>query len=133
MLSMKHRHENGFTFVEMLTVLALLAVLVGIAWGKFNKSYEKALRATMQSDLRNTATAQEIYYRLHETYAPDIDLVNIDPSPKSQIHITESNPMGWAAWNEIQRSDEKCELYVGHATPALGIALTSERIFCEKI
>ncbi len=115
-----------------MTVLALIAVLVVIAVGKYNKSYEKALRATMIHDLRNTATAQELYYRLYQTYANDISLVDIEPSPKSTINITDSSPQGWSAWNEIERSPERCELYVGNSTSALGIATISERIACEQ-
>jgi prepilin-type N-terminal cleavage/methylation domain-containing protein len=129
---MRHRTKDGFTFVEIMTVLALIAVLVAIAWGKFNRSYEKALRATMISDLRNTMTGQELYYRLYQTYAPSIDLVNIEPSPKSDIYITESSPLGWAAWNEIERSTERCEVYIGNASSALGFAETSSKIVCQK-
>ncbi len=128
---MKRTGKQGFTFVEIMTALALLAVLIVIAWGKFNTSYEKALRATMVSDLRNLATAQELYYRIHLYYANDVSLVDIDPSPKSDIHITEAHNLGWAGWNEIERVTEKCELYIGKSvTPALGLATTSEKIFC---
>lgn len=129
--SQESQRRGGFTFVEIMTVLALIAVLVVIAVGKYNKSYEKALRATMIHDLRNTATAQELYYRLYQTYANDITLVDIEPSPKSTIYITDSSPQGWAGWNEIQRSPERCELYVGNSSPPLGFATTSERITCQ--
>ncbi len=128
---LKSLRRRGFTFVEIMTVLALIAVLVVIAVGKYNTSYEKALRATMIHDLRNTATAQELYYRLYQTYANDISLVDIEPSPRSTIYITQSTPQGWSGWNEIQRSNERCEMYVGNATSSLGFATTSERIFCQ--
>ena len=75
---MRRGDANGFTIVELLTVMALIAVLVAIAWGRFNKSHEKALEVTMLSDLRNLMTGQELYYRPHQTYAPDISLVNIE-------------------------------------------------------
>lgn len=126
------QRRGGFTFVEIMTVLALIAILVVIAVGKYNKSYEKALRATMIQDLRNTTTAQELYYRLYQTYAPNISLVDIEPSPKSTIYITDSSPQGWSGWNEIERSPERCELYVGNSSPPLGIATTSERIACAE-
>lgn len=130
---MKRKGKQGFTFVEVMTALALLAVLVVIAWGKFNQSYERALRATLMSDIRNLATAQELYYRLHLYYANDISLVDIDPSPKSTIHITEAHNLGWSGWNEIERTTEKCELYVGkNVTSSLGLANTSEKIFCGE-
>ena len=130
---MRRKGKQGFTFVEVMTALALLAVLVVIAWGKFSQSYEKALRATLMSDIRNLATAQELYYRLHLYYANDISLVDIDPSPKSTVHITEAHNLGWAGWNEIERTPEKCEIYVGKdVTSPLGLANTSEKIGCGE-
>jgi prepilin-type N-terminal cleavage/methylation domain-containing protein len=131
---MKRLDTHGFTFVELLTAMALFAILVVIAWGKFNNSYERALRVTLVSDLRNTATAQELYYRVHQTYAADMALLqaSVKPSPKSTVYIADSNPMGWTGWNEIAQTDERCELWVGkNVTPALGIATTSERIYCD--
>jgi len=128
---MRRGDAKGFTIVELLTVMALIAVLVAIAWGRFNKSHEKALEATMLTDLRNLMTGQELYYRLHQTYAPDISLVNIEPSPRSAIHVTDSNPMGWAAWNEISGASKTCGVYIGTATPPQGFVTTSSRIFCD--
>jgi prepilin-type N-terminal cleavage/methylation domain-containing protein len=127
---MKRGDRKGFTFVEILTVMALMAVLVAIAWGRFNRSHDKALEAVMISDLRNLMTAQELYYRIAQTYAPNISLVNIEPSPRSSIHITESTPMGWSGWNEITNATKHCEVYIGNATPTQGIATESSRIFC---
>jgi type II secretory pathway pseudopilin PulG len=115
----------------MLTVLALIAVLVAIAWGRFNRAHDKALEATMISDLRNLMTAQELYYRTHQTYAPSIGLVNIEPSPKSVIHVTESSPMGWGAWNEMVQATKNCEVYIGTASSPLGYAATSSKIICQ--
>ncbi|MHC4236188.1 MAG: hypothetical protein ACYSUQ_13815 [Planctomycetota bacterium] len=81
---------------------------------------------------RNAATAQELYHRLHLTYASDASLLEIDPSPKSTMYITEATPRGWAGWNEIERAEERCELYVGDAGSPLGIAPTAERVTCER-
>ena len=124
--------NRGFTFVEILTVLLLIAVLVTIAWSRYQRSFEKALVATMVSDLRNTTTAQELYHRLHHTYASDVGLLRIDPSPKSRITITEATTRGWAGWAEIERAPERCEIYVGVAASPLGIASDSEQIGCQR-
>jgi prepilin-type N-terminal cleavage/methylation domain-containing protein len=132
---MKRSEISGFTFVEVMTALALLAVLTVIAWGKFSKSYDQALEATMMSDLRNLATAQEIYYREHVTYADDVALVreSMNPSPKSAITITEAHARGWAAWTRMDATDQRCELYVGRdVSSPLGYASDSERIVCDS-
>ncbi len=132
---MRRNDTSGFTFVEIMTALALLAVLTVIAWGKFSKSYDEALEATMTSDLRNLATAQEIYYREHLTYADDVILVseNMNPSPKSAITVTDAHARGWAAWTHIDATDKRCELYVGRdVSSPLGYASTAERIVCDS-
>jgi prepilin-type N-terminal cleavage/methylation domain-containing protein len=128
---MRRLKRNGFTYVEIMTVLALLGVLSVIIWARYNKSYEKALEATLVSDMRNLMTAQEIYFRDHLTYAVNIDDVRITPSPKSDIMITSADIVGYSAWNQIERTPKRCEVYVGrtHAS-SLGIATESERIFC---
>lgn len=121
--------------MEILTVMVVLGVLVGIAWGKYNNSKEKALEATLVSDIRNLATAQELYHREHEIYAStaaEIDVL-IHPSPASSMHITAGTNMGWAAWNEIEGTTMRCELYVGSdVTSPLGYSAQSERIACYK-
>jgi prepilin-type N-terminal cleavage/methylation domain-containing protein len=124
--------DHGFTFVEILAVVLLIGVLVTIAWSRYQRSYEKALVATMISDLRNTATAQELYHRLHMAYASNIDLLDINPSPASDITITQATARGWAGWTQIERTPDRCELYIGDAVSPLGIASTSERITCQR-
>lgn len=118
-----------------MTALALLAVLTVIAWGKFSKSYDQALQATMMSDLRNLATAQEIYYREHLTYADDVGLVSesMNPTPKSKITIAEAHARGWAAWTRMDATDRRCELYAGRdVSSPLGYATSSESIACDS-
>ncbi len=130
---MRHTGRDGFTFVEMLTAIALLAVLVVIAWGKFTTSFEEVLEATMISDLRNVATAQEVYYRNHVTYTADLAALTISPAPTSEIVIVSADVRGWAAWNRTDNTLLRCEVYVGngHAAP-LGFAETPEQITCDK-
>lgn len=125
--------HKGLTLIELMTAMVLVGVLVGIIWMKWNASHEKALRASMISDMRNLALAQELYSREYGTYASTAAQISehLDPSPTSTIHITTGTPLGWAGWNEIAGIDLRCEYYVGDGvTPALGVATTSERIAC---
>lgn len=130
---MKYTGKDGISFVEMLAAIALLAVLVAIAWGKFNTSFDEALEITLMNDLRNLATAQEVYYRNHVTYTTELSALSLSESPKSEINITSADARGWAAWNRIDRTLKRCEVYVGngHMSP-LGLAETSENITCDK-
>lgn len=131
---MNRSDRKGFTFVEIMTAMALFAVLVLIAWGKYNNTFKhRALEATMITDLRNLTTAQELFYELNLTYSTNLAALEIHPSPESQIYITEAGPAGWAAWNEIDGSPKRCEIFVGgDSTAPLGFAAASERIVCEE-
>jgi prepilin-type N-terminal cleavage/methylation domain-containing protein len=123
--------QRGFTIIELMTAMALLAVLAVIAWTRFNRAHEKALRAVLLSDIRNLATAEELYFRLNQQYTTDLSLLSIDPSPQSSMTVTAADVVGWAAYNEIDGTDEQCEMYVGksHSSP-LGLADASEKIAC---
>lgn len=52
MLSKIKKNEKGFTLMEMLIVVAIIAVLVAIAIPTFNSSLNKAKVATDQANIR---------------------------------------------------------------------------------
>lgn len=54
--------RRGFTLIELLMVVVIIGILASIAIPKFANSKEKAYVASMRSDLRNIATAQEAYF-----------------------------------------------------------------------
>lgn len=53
--------KNGFTIVELLLVVIVIAILASIAIPIFANSKDKAYVAQMKSDLRNLATYEEQY------------------------------------------------------------------------
>ena len=53
------RPRTGFTIIEMLIVIVILGLLATIVIPKFGSSREKAMVASMKSDLRNLVTQQE--------------------------------------------------------------------------
>jgi type IV pilus assembly protein PilA len=66
------RNEKGFTFIELLIVIAILGVLAGLAVGQLILYRARAYNTMAESDLRNAATAQEAYYTLYQTYSTDV-------------------------------------------------------------
>lgn len=54
-------NRKGFTLIELLIVVVIIGILAAIAIPKFASTKEKAYLASMKSDLRNLATAEEAY------------------------------------------------------------------------
>ena len=55
-------NRKGFTLIELLIVVVIIGILAAIAIPKFAATKEKAYLASMKSDLKNLATAQEAYF-----------------------------------------------------------------------
>ena len=56
------KNRKGFTLIELLIVVVIIGILAAIAIPKFASTKEKAYLASMKSDLRNGATAEEGYF-----------------------------------------------------------------------
>ena len=65
---MRRRRQSGFTLIELLVVVAIIGILAAIAMPQW-RYRENAFNATIVSDLRNAATAQETYFADHVTYS----------------------------------------------------------------
>lgn len=60
--------RKGFTLIELLIVVVIIGILAAIAIPKYGDTKAKAYVATMKSDLRNLATAEETYFSERHSY-----------------------------------------------------------------
>jgi len=65
-----HRAQNGFTLLELLVVVALLAILTAVAIPAYNSYRIEMYDATAKSDLRNAMTAIESYATANDGALP---------------------------------------------------------------
>jgi type IV pilus assembly protein PilA len=54
-------NESGFTLIELLVVIIIIGILAAIAIPVFLSQRQKGYDASVKSDLRNAATAEETY------------------------------------------------------------------------
>ena len=68
MENLKIRTESGFSLIELLTVVLIIAVLAFIAIPQFSAQRKRGFEATLKADLRNAASAEEAYFAQHRVY-----------------------------------------------------------------
>jgi len=63
----------GFTLVELLIVMAILAILASLGFSQYRTSQQKARDAQRKADLSNVARALEMYYNDNSQYPVSTD------------------------------------------------------------
>ena len=85
--------EKGFTLVEMMVSVIVLAVLVGFSVPRFRKSFEQARVDLATANLQSIWTAQRLYKVQNGSFAASIaDLGDyLDPAFVTNVNRTGSN------------------------------------------
>lgn len=74
---MKRQAERGFTLIEMMIVVAIIAILVAILVPNFMRARAQAQTAACEANLKEIATALELYQTDHEQYPNVTSLTNV--------------------------------------------------------
>ena len=124
--------KKGFTLIELLIVVVIIGILAAIAIPKFATTKEKAYVASMKTDLRNLATAEEAYFSGYNTYfsgtasnlAGSVTaLNNFVPSSGNSITISNTDPnKDWQAAATNSFTTKKCSNAVGELTFPITVA-----------
>ena len=91
------RTRRGFTLIELLVVVVIIGILAAIAIPKFQSTKGKANAATLKSDLRNLATAQEAYFYTNLTYTSSLPSLNVALSTGVTVTWGTVTAAGWSA------------------------------------
>ena len=74
MKNFQGRNRNGWTIIELMIVLIIVAVLVALAYPSYTQYVRKAKRGEAQQMLMNWAVNQEIWRSNNPQYAGDGDI-----------------------------------------------------------
>jgi type IV pilus assembly protein PilA len=113
--------HQGFTLIELLIVVVIIGILAAIAIPKFANTKQKAVVASMKSDLRNLAGAQEAYWVETRTYyggvIPD-PAFQFNPTVGNTITMVNATDAGWSAQaTALPITTEQCVIFYGLAPP----------------
>lgn len=78
-----NKHKRGFTLLELMIVVGIIALLAAIAIPAFSRYGYRARRTEGQQLLQHIASAQERYYSTHNKYTDDPDNLGYDGTPTS--------------------------------------------------
>jgi type IV pilus assembly protein PilA len=129
------RHTTrGFTLIELLIVVVIIGILAAIAIPKFSATKEQVYVSEMKSDLRNMATAQEVYSADNSVYyngpVPAASLL-YKPSPGVTITLQNVTVTGWGATASVPGlTPRTCAIYQGTGGP-IGPATVPGQVTCS--
>ncbi|WP_028864177.1 type IV pilin protein [Psychromonas aquimarina] len=101
--------KNGFTLIELLVTIAILGILVGVAYPSYVSYVQDSRRSEAQAKLIDLANRQEMYYLDHHKYASGLNALLGDGPDKL---LTENK------YYEIETSSSKATVdFTLTATP----------------
>ncbi len=85
-LSKKLKKTGGFTLIEMLIVVAIIAILVAVSIPMVNSSLEKAREATDEANLRAAKTIAMVSAIEGKLNGDGVDIVTTATNPGAAYH-----------------------------------------------
>ena len=139
--------NKGFTLIELLIVVVIIGILAAIAIPKFANTKEKAILASMKSDLRNLVTAQEGFFSDNQTYSTTLGAAQVNtvaggacggtvafqPSSGNTVTVGACTAAGWNATATnaaIKGAIQTCGIYVGSAATPNAAVITEGAPAC---
>ena len=80
--------RKGFTLIELMIVIVIIAILVALALPSYTRYVRKANRGEAQELLLNWSNNQEIWRAAHTTYADGTTALGVPMSDKYTFTVT---------------------------------------------
>ena len=98
--------KRAFTLIELLIVVAIIAILAAIAVPNFLEAQVRSKVSRAKSDLRTLRTAMEAYHVDHNRYVPDF--INGDPFDEVVDWVQLTTPIAYVTsifWSPFELRD----------------------------
>ena len=69
---MKSGRQSGFTLVELVIVMAIVAILAAVAFPAYQEQVRKSNRAAAQSEMMDIANRQQQFFLANRSYADSL-------------------------------------------------------------
>lgn len=126
-------NRRGFTFIELMIVIAIMGLLSAIALNRLFGSRDRSFVAAMRSDIRNLTLAQESYFYDNDTYGDDVTALEnhgFTITTGVSFTVNEATVTGWSATVSHAVTAIRCYVFVGAAAP-VGSATQQGEISCS--
>ena len=90
--TLRFKNNTGFTLIELMIAVVVLAILAMVAIPAYNDSVQKARRSDAKSTLTQVASRMEQFFLDNKTYTTDMTALGYTASPAASIdgHYTVS-------------------------------------------
>ncbi len=124
-------NRKGFTLIELLIVVVIIGILAAIAIPKFANTKQKAIVASMKSDLKNLVTAEEAFFSDNNDYAGTAGPTQVNgvggggtvafvPTQGNVLALAYGSAAGWTATMTnpaVTGVPSTCGVYIGLTAP----------------
>ena len=83
---MNYKNERGITLVELIIIVALIAILGAIAVPNYTEYKRKAHRLDAKTALQHISAEQERYFTTNHSYASDLSQLGMDDNLSANGH-----------------------------------------------
>lgn len=95
---MGKQHKNGFTIVELLVIVTVIAVLASITIFAFGSWRARTAKTEVQNDLRNSNSAIKNYQTFNNALPPDSTTFVATYTPSRNVTLTYALRSGGASY-----------------------------------
>ncbi len=107
-----HDDERGFTLIELMVVVLIIAILIAIAIPTFLGARDRANKRAAQSNLRNALTAEKTVYADSQVYVgpTDTKLTNSETNLKFTGTVADATAKTNTVYVAVANSDRAVTL-----------------------